>query len=94
MRLGDILEIIAAGCLAAAAYIASGLPLALVAIGLYFGYSAQWSDAKLTFKRPQLRRPRRVSMAPEKSMVVFHCAVCGTDSPHDETHQCPDALAA
>jgi hypothetical protein len=61
MRLGDLLEIVAAACLTAAAYLAWGLPAALLVAGVALAYEGQCfgSHPLPKIKLPKVRLLRR-----------------------------------
>jgi hypothetical protein len=67
MRVGDILEWAALGCLVAASYLYLGAPLALLAAGLGGTYFAQcYSGHAVALPKLKLRLPRlRLRRRPE-----------------------------
>ncbi len=89
MRVGDILEWLAAAALIAAGYLYAGLPMGLVGFAMAMAYFAQLYDLPLPHRKPR-RDLRRTGSSPAKGdpTPMFHCDVCGGISPFDKPHFC------
>lgn len=91
MRLGDVLEWVAAACLIGAAYLWQGIPLALLAASVALAYLAQ-VEAETPLRKPRLRRLRRFGIPvkhQDAGAPAYHCTVCGYEGPAHVEHTCP-----
>jgi hypothetical protein len=76
MYLGDFLEWLAAAALVTAAFLWSGLILALAVAGVWLAYFAQCHDGtKLVLPRLRLRRRQKTTALDGKA--VWRCDKCG-----------------
>lgn len=89
LRVGDILEWLAASALVAAGYLYAGLPMALLGLAIALGYFAQLYDLPLPHRKPR-RALRRTGWTRSQGdpTPMFHCDECGGANPVGEPHIC------
>lgn len=90
MRVGDVLEILAAAALVGGVYLLAGPAGTLLAAGVCTAYLAQvYSDSVLPWRRHRGGLTGS-TVSEARGAPTFHCTRCGSDSPWGEVHECAD----